>query len=174
MKEKNVNDDDTRKTGQSRQFPNKYYYGHVQGQLLGIINPLIQEGFPCINCGYMRRHFNPDFLDSESSLATSCGLMGGLNSPCAISRDARPCGLGESVFHPPGKRRDDVVEIKRVRVLVDGMSRESDGLLEESSSSSSGRGTICTGALSIDIRKQSAYAYENDKPFERREMFACT
>lgn len=87
--------------------------------------------------------------------------MGGLNSPCAISMDARPCGFGVSVFHPPGNKRDDAVDIKRERVLADGTSRESDGLLEESSSSI-GRGIICAGVLRNDVTKKSAYEYGSD------------
>jgi hypothetical protein len=48
----------------------------------------------------------------------SDGWMG-TNSPDATSSDARPCGsLGDEENHPPGKKRDEVVDSSRVRVVA--------------------------------------------------------
>jgi hypothetical protein len=54
---------------------------------------------------------------------TSMGDLEAVNSPCAISKEVRPCGLvGEN--HPPGKNSEDVVDSSLLRVVVgEGRSR---------------------------------------------------
>lgn len=90
----------------------------------------------------------------ESSLACVSSVgdvgLGGLNSPCALSREARPCGTLAN--HPPGKNSEDAVDSNLVRVVGDGNSKDEDIVLVTVSSLSGLRDSLDLFKMTVSIR----------------------